>query len=183
MAAACNRLHPRSVLARDHAVRFQEALAERERDGNVFREGPEAADRERVVKAAGAKQEGRWQVHESMERFAPARVHARLAEDKTCVRSVRNLHACLARAHEELRGCLDDEEKVRSVLSGAVAEAERMTREEEEADRDRRLAMHSRVYADRERQRQEALQFWYNIQESSEIMQTSLELQQEMGLL
>lgn len=130
--------HPKSEEGRAEAERFMEACRE-----------------ERGV--------GEWRVEEKMEWFTPARVHARLAEGATGA-AVRHLHTCLGQAHAAAGGV----ERDAGALAAAVAQAERLTREEEESRRLAHLAQHSMVYGDEERRRVEALQFWFNINETRE---------------
>lgn len=157
MVSANGRTHPLSSVARVAVVRFSEAFRTRERD--------DAAQRDACEPAA--------------DPFAPAAVHARLAGQAERS-AVRHLHACLAEAHEALRGSLHDADRVRAELASAVARAEALAAQEAEARQSERLAANSEIYADKERQRQEAARFWYSTHEAQEIASSFKTLQDDL---
>ena len=74
------------------------------------------------------------------------------------------------------------EEAVTEALSAAVAEAQRLVEEEREMEMEKRLGRNSRVYNELQRQKKEALDFWYHLQESAQMAAASKELQKEFGL-
>lgn len=97
--------------------------------------------------------------------------------------AVRRLHESLAKAHVEMRmNGVCGEEAVREALSAAVAESKRLVKEEREMEMEKRLGRNSRVYNELQRQKKEALEFWYHLQESAQMAAASEELQREFGV-
>ena len=116
------------------------------------------------------------------EWYCPHAAHKRYAAAGGSL-AVRRLHESLAKAHLEMRmNGVCGEEAVREALSAAVAESKRLVEEEREMEMEKRLGRNSRVYNELQRQKKEALEFWYHLQESAQMAAASEELQKEFGV-
>jgi len=116
------------------------------------------------------------------EWYCPYTAHKRYAAAGGSL-AVRRLHESLAKAHAEMRmNGVCGEEAVAEALSAAVAESQRLVEEEREMEMEKRLGRNSRVYNELQRQKKEALDFWYHLQESAQMAAASKELQKEFGV-
>lgn len=116
------------------------------------------------------------------EWYCPHAAHKRYAAAGGSL-AVRRLHESLAKAHVEMRmNGVCGEEAVTEALSAAVAESKRLVEEEREMEMEKRLGRNSRVYNELQRQKKEALEFWYHLQESAQMAAASEELQNEFGV-
>jgi len=116
------------------------------------------------------------------EWYCPHAAHKRYAAAGGSL-AVRRLHESLAKAHVEMKmNEVCGEEAVREALSAAVAESKRLVEEEREMEMEKRLGRNSRVYNELQRQKKEALEFWYHLQESAQMAAASEELQKEFGV-